>query len=268
MSQTIFFSSNLKFLRERQKISQQQLADILSIKRSKLAAYEIGQTKNPPLIDLIAISDHFNLPIDMMTKADISKLPELQLQEIEGNKNTYNGRDMRVVVTTVNSENNENIEFVPIKAKAGYLDGFNNPVYISKLPVFNLPHLPKNKKYRMFPTEGDSMYPFPEKSLIVGEFIEDWYSIKPDTPCIIVTKTEGIVFKQVTSQLEGKKTFYLKSLNPLFKPYEVAVENVCEIWKYTCYLSDYNYSGEITTEQLWLVLNSIKEELKEVKKRA
>ncbi|WP_225975053.1 helix-turn-helix domain-containing protein [Anseongella ginsenosidimutans] len=46
-SQKIFFCSNLKFLRERKKISQEALAEKLHITRSKLNALENGQTKAP-----------------------------------------------------------------------------------------------------------------------------------------------------------------------------------------------------------------------------
>lgn len=263
-----YFSSNLKFLRERKAQSQQELSTALNMGRSKLAAYEIGQTKNPPVDDLISFSEYFNIPVDVMLKVDVSRLSELKIKELESNKNVYTGKDMRVIVTTVDSKNKENIEYVPIKAKAGYLSGYADPEYISKLPVFNLPHLPKDKKYRMFPTEGDSMYPFPENAMIIGEFVENWFLIKNDTPCIVITKSEGIVFKLVTNNVEKGQMIHLKSLNPSFQAYDVPMEEVCEIWKYNSYVSNFVHTGEISTEQLWMMLNSIKDELKEVKKRA
>jgi pyruvate formate lyase activating enzyme len=45
---------------------------------------------------------------------------------------------LRVIATTVDSENNDNIEFVNEKAKAGYATGFAYPEYIGNLPVFQM----------------------------------------------------------------------------------------------------------------------------------
>ena len=43
--QKIFFGPNVKFLRERRKLSQESLAETLELTRSKLNALENGQTK-------------------------------------------------------------------------------------------------------------------------------------------------------------------------------------------------------------------------------
>ncbi len=264
MTEKTFFPINLKLLRERKGKSQKQLADALNIKRTTLAAYEIGQTKNPPLSELIGLSEHFNIPIDIMTKVDISKFSESRLQEIENNKSVYTGKEMRVIVTTVDSSNKDNIEFIPEKAKAGYLRGYNDPDYISKLPVFNLPHLPRNKKYRMFPTEGDSMYPFPENIMVIGEFVENWYSIKNEDLCVVITQNEGIVFKQLMNHMNEDGSFIFQSLNPIYKPYKVAATEICEIWKYNSYMSGNNPKGDISLLHLFEDLKSVKSDVSKI----
>src|SRR5690606_17048740 len=105
---------------------------------------------------------------------DLTTVPELRLREYETRSDRdAAGKELRVIVTTVNVRNKQNIEYVPLKAKAGYLTGYGNPEYISKLRLFNWPQLPHDRKYRMLPAEGDSMYPFPENAMIVGEFVDD-----------------------------------------------------------------------------------------------
>jgi transcriptional regulator with XRE-family HTH domain len=263
----MIFASNLKFLRKRKAVSQQGLSDLLGISRGSLGHYETGKVKNIPHEELISISDYFCIPVDVLLKVDTSQLPEAVLNDIESNKAVYSGMNMRVIVTTVDSEKRENIEYVPLKAKAGYLRGLNDPDYISHLPVFNLPHLPRDRKYRMFPTEGDSMLPFPEKAMIIAEFIDDWYSIKDDELCIVVTMNDGIVFKQVQNRLKADQAFILKSLNPVYKPYIVPGKEVLEIWKYHNYLSDVSPTGDISLLHLAEDIRSVKSDVNRILSR-
>ena len=107
----------------------------------------------------------------------------------------------KILVITVNSENLDNIEFVPIKAMAGYSNGYGDIEYIETLPVFSVLFLDKNKKYRVFPIQGDSMLPMQGGSKVFAEYIEDWQNIKSGTICIVVTKNEGIVLKKVYNYL-------------------------------------------------------------------
>jgi len=53
---TLFWATNLTFLRKRKKMSQDELAQDLAITRAKLNSHENGLSKNPPLEDLLTIS--------------------------------------------------------------------------------------------------------------------------------------------------------------------------------------------------------------------
>ena len=191
----MYFPSNIKFLRKRRGRTQDDVAFALNLKRSTLSGYENGVAQ-PGIEILISFSGYFNIAIDTILKLDISKLSESQLGELERGYDAYvKGSNLRVLTTTVNSSNRENIELVPEKAKAGYSTGYADPEYISDLPKFQLPFLSKNKKYRSFQITGDSMLPIPEDSFITGEFIQDWHSIQSGKPYIILTINDGIVFK-------------------------------------------------------------------------
>lgn len=264
-NKTSFWAGNIKFLRQRLSLNQEELAAALSISRSKLNAHENGQTVNPPVEDLFRFSDYFKLTIDALLRSDLAKLKEQQLVELQSAGNDFiSGKNLKVLATTVDSDNNENIEFVPQKARAGYLSGFADPEFISKLPVFHLPHLPKDRKFRMFPTTGDSMYPIPENCLVIGNFVEDWTSLKSDTPCIVITKEEGIVFKLVTNQIKKNRTLLLRSLNTVYEPYEVNVGNVLEVWQFVNYLSDSIPLTEMPLQEMSRSLHEIKAELKKL----
>lgn len=264
-NKTCFWATNIKFLRNRKGLNQEELAGELGISRSKLNAHENGQTVNPPVEDLFRFSDYFRMGIDALLRTDLSALKDQQITELQTASNDFiSGKKLRVLATTVDAANNEQIEFVPHKARAGYLAGFSDPEFISKLPVFHMPHLPKDRKFRMFPTTGDSMYPIPENSLVVGNYVEDWANIKDETPCIVVTKDEGIVFKLVTNQIKKNRTLLLRSLNTMYEPYEVGIGDVLEVWQFVNYISDSIPHAEIPLQEMSRSLYEIKAELKKL----
>ncbi len=259
--QTIFWSSNLRFLRNRKKWSQEELAEKLGVTRAKLNAHEHGKTVNPTADDLIAFSAFFRMSIDTLLKVDLRRLSELSLRELEaGNDGYATGTKIRVLATTIDSNNNENIEYVPIKAKAGYVAGHTDPEYIASLPRFTMPQLPANRTYRMFPTTGPSMLPIPEGSLIIAEYVQDWLSLKDDTLCVLILKSAGqdFVFKQVANRIKNDRLLLLKSLNPEFAPYEVPVSDVLEIWRYVSYVSEEVPAGNISLGQIAQSLREIR----------
>ena len=237
-TQKLFWAENLRFLRNRKKKSQDDMAQLLGITRAKLNAHENGVSRNPPLDDLLRIADYFRIAIDTLLKVDLSRIGELRLRELEAGNDIYiSGGKIRVLSITVNRDNRENIEFVPKKAKAGYLAHYNDPDFIAQLPKFSLPHLPQNRTYRMFPTEGDSMFPIPENCLVIAEYVADWTALK-NTPCIVVMKSEQtFLFKMATLQ-PASQSFLLHSLNPEYKDREVWAGDVMEVWRYHSHITD------------------------------
>ncbi len=219
-------------------MSQEELSAELNLSRNKLQALESGKTMNPSAIDFIKFSDFFKVSVDSLLKVDLLKLGELKLKDLLAGNDVYmTGSKIRVLAITVDKDNRENAEYVPIKAKAGYMAGYNDPEFIAGLPRFSLPNLPKSGTFRMFPTTGDSMLPIPENSEVIGQYLEDWKSLKPDTPCIVILKgQQDFVFKQITILEEGK--ILLRSLNRNFAPYIVKSEDVLEIWKYYKHQTD------------------------------
>ncbi|RYZ54638.1 MAG: XRE family transcriptional regulator, partial [Sphingobacteriales bacterium] len=214
INRKVFFHSNIRFLRERKKMSQEELAQLLDLSRNKLQALESGKTVNPAVADIVRFADHFKVSIDILLKTDLSTLTELKLNEVEKRSaDDISGKELRVIVTTVNVNGKQQIEHVPLKAKAGYLSGYGDPEYINRLPVFSLPNLPRDKKFRSFQSVGDSMYPFPEHALIVGEYVDDWFGLRDGSYCIVITRNDGIVFKEVVNRINETGNLILQSLN-------------------------------------------------------
>ena len=117
----MYFSSNIKILRLRKNRTQDLVAGELGLSRSTLNSYENNSIKNPTLESLIFFSKYFKVSIDTLVKIDLSKLSDFQLSELEKGHDIFvTGSRLRILATTVDNHNKENIEVVPIKAKAGY----------------------------------------------------------------------------------------------------------------------------------------------------
>lgn len=234
----MYLGGNLKELRKRKGYSQEELSQRLGLKRSSYSGYENGASE-PNIENLVALADFFEVSLDRLIRSDLTKLSEREWERIDsGIEVDMQGQHLRVLATSVNQDNEENIELVHQKASAGYTSGFSDPEFIKILPTFNLPFLSKQKKYRTFPIQGDSMPPVEDGSYVVGEYVENWNHIKDGMPYIVVTKDDGIVFKMIYKRLLTSKSFQLCSTNPLYEPYEVSVNEVLEIWKFVNYISD------------------------------
>jgi phage repressor protein C with HTH and peptisase S24 domain len=163
-------------------------------------------------------------------------LSEFHLTQIENGFDVdVTGKKLRLLTISINQEGRENIEMVPLKAHAGYTTGLTDPEFISSLPRFSLPFLPANKTYRCFQVKGDSMLPITEGAWVTCSYIENWTEIADGTPCIFVTKEEGIVFKLLYNQPKNSKSFLLVSNNRSYKPYEMDLNHILEIWKFETY---------------------------------
>jgi len=231
----IFFDSNLRMLRKRKNLTQEDLAREIKSTRSTINNYENGIA--PSLENLLILSEYLGISMDTLFRVDMSKLSQFQLLQLERQDSYIRGTYLRVLTTTVDSKNQENIELVTHKAKAGYTAGYNDPEFISGLPTFQLPFLSRDKKYRMFQLDGDSMLPIPDKAYVIGEFLQDWNEIKDGHAYIFLTKEDGIVFKVAYNQIRKKKNILLRSLNPIYKPYEIDIHQVMEAWRFVNYSS-------------------------------
>jgi transcriptional regulator with XRE-family HTH domain len=224
-----FFSQNLRFLRSKmsEKTSQEKLAELLNIKKPTLGSYESGRAE-PKYADLISLAEFFNVEVDELLKEDLStRIPGLS-----------NKPKLRILATTVDQNNEENIEMVPVQALAGYTASYDDIGFIQELPTFQVPFLPKNKKYRVFPIKGESMLPLQPGSLVFAEYVEDWTQIKDGTICIVVTREDGVVLKQVINHLAERKVLILNSTNKTYDPYPILGSEIQEIWKFAGYFHE------------------------------
>ena len=264
-------NTNLKFWRREMALTQAQMAERLGIKRSLVGAYEEGRAE-PRLATLVNMARLFGISLDQLVTTDFTKkkymkaassmrvLHTAALAEGDDDPDPDGPEDpthgpaaagkLRVLALTVDRDQNENIEWIVQKAAAGYLNGFADPEYLEVLPKFRLPKLPGTGSYRAFEIAGDSMLPIASGTVIVGRYADDWANLKDGTLCVVVSKTEGIVFKRLHNRLRAGNHFSLHSDNPTYAPYDVRAEDILEIWEAKSFISNTFPAADLSLERV------------------
>ena len=255
---------NLKALRKFKEMSQDQIAQALLMNRSTYSGYENGVAL-PNIENLISFSEFFKISIDDLVKKDFSVFSVSDWQNYSALwKDDAKGIHLRILAGLVDQNNEEMIEMIPEKARAGYVAGFSDPEFMKVLPTLQIPFLSKDRKHRAFPISGDSMPPVNNGSHVIGEFIQDWTQLKSGTPCIVVTKEDGIVFKFVYNHLEENQSLLLVSSNPLFEPYSVKMKDIIEIWKFSAYFSKDLPEVQMDAMQLSLAYRNLHKDIQRI----
>lgn len=261
------FGKNIKLLRKRRGRTQDDIAVALNMKRSTLSGYENGIAE-PGIEALLALSKYFKISVDTLLSVDLSTLRESELYQLEHGYDIFiTGGNLRVLTTTVDSKNKENIEVINQKASAGYRTGFADPEYIKVLPTFQLPFLSADKKYRTFQISGDSMLPIPDKSWVTGEFVQNWDMIRDQQAYIILTLNDGIMFKVVENRLKSESRLMLHSLNPLYESYSVDLKDLREVWRFVHYISSELPEPNLPMNQMAGALAALQNEVASIKNK-
>ena len=243
-------NQNLKYLRKLRGWTQQEFADKLRIKRSLLGAYEEERAK-PHLDVLETVCDIFKLTMDEILRKDLSD-----------NKGNYLAKRRAMKLTGGRPD----IPFVPMKAAAGYLNGYADPEYIDELNTFTLPML-SGGNYRAFEISGDSMLPTPSGSIIVGEKVDNIDELKSNNTYIVVSKSDGIVYKRVEKNNRIKNKLTLVSDNPAYQAYNINTDDVLEMWQASVVISRAGSQQRWDINQLANIVTNLHQQVSTLKKK-
>jgi|VirMetMinimDraft_7_1064189.scaffolds.fasta_scaffold05266_2 transcriptional regulator with XRE-family HTH domain len=252
-----YLAKNIKHIRVLKGLSQEQFGEELKASRSRISSYE--ESRALPSIDfLIDLSEYINIPLDVLVKNDLSRSKDSSFINI--------GNHRILFPITVDGANEDLIEVIPTEASAGYLNGYADPEYVEELKKIKLPFLPTGK-HRAFPIKGDSMLPAKSGSFVIAKYLDDVRDIKDGRTYIVLTENDGLVYKRVYNKIKENKTLLLVSDNKLYHEYEVPIENVLEIWEYTCSINTQEYDEhELKISSIAQMLNQLGVELKALEK--
>lgn len=243
---------NLKYLRKLRGWTQEEFATKLGIKRSLVGAYE--EERAEPRLDVLqTISEMFKMTLDELLLQDVSA--------VKGSDYLSKRRQMKMM-----NADRHVIHFVPVKAAAGYLAGFADEEFIDELNTFTLPML-RGANMRAFEIIGDSMLPTPSGSVIVGEKVNDVEMMKSNTPCIVVTSSEGIVYKRVVKNNRANTRVTLVSDNPSYQPYQVDKSDILELWEAKAVIHKVADHQRWDVDSLVNLVSNLQEEITSLKRK-
>ncbi|WP_164972802.1 LexA family transcriptional regulator [Lacibacter luteus] len=257
-------AKNLKFLRTSREEKQHETAAGIGFTRSQYNNWELGRS-NPTIKDLLKVAKYFNCTISQLVEVDLENVHLSEFQKSQKNTHDVHLNVLPSVllntkkanleeaqhllnddgtgkvyslgmpkVITLDTQGNENVVLVPVKARAGYLNGYSDPKFIEKLPAYRLPGM-NNGTYRLFEVGGASMYPtLHDGDNVIGSYVEQLRDVRDDRIYVVVTKTDGVVVKRVLNRLETDGKLILKSDNYKHRDdYPTIVcdpQDILEIW--------------------------------------
>lgn len=225
--QNAMFHKNLKILRKHHQQSQQAVSDALGIKRSTYSGYESGKVE-PDIPMLIRLADYFSISLDNLLRENLAAKGETFLSHQDP---SIRNENFRVLAITTDKDGKENIEMIREGAQAGYMSGYADPDFLEEMPTLNMPNLGPGT-HRAFEVKGDSMWPVQSGDVVVGSYVEHSRDIQHNNRYILLTKTDGIVFKRVLLDDEKPDQLTLLSDNPEYAPYQVNLKAILEAWHY------------------------------------
>ena len=248
-------SKNLINLRKEKALTQEAIAKAVGVSRSTYADYEKGKSE-PVASVLLKIASCFQVKMDDLINGFVAMPLFRQNQQVA----RLLDANIRVLPITINPENKENIQYVPIAAQAGYANEHIQPDFIRQLPYFNLPKLDSDRTYRAFDVKGDSMPPIRDGYIIIGRYVEHDRDVKSGNRYVLVTKSGGVVFKKVVRENTRRPRMILMSDNPAFTPYSVELDDILEAWEmvaFVGYPSVYEDMTHVLNERLQIIEEKI-----------
>jgi len=212
-----FFGKNIKKIRGVKGLSQQAFAEVFSLKRATLGAYEEGRSE-PKIDTIIKVANYFSISIDDMLTKEITVN---QLLSFDGGITT----DVNQVVKAGFTE----VPFVNALNSKMFVDDFKTSQNYSSLPTIRIPveassHLLAITVQDLFMVSNEEgLFP---NDVVVGESIESEDLTQGDV--VIALVNDALLIRRYDTSDAGYSLLADHiNIPPITIPYDVAVH----FWK-------------------------------------
>lgn len=248
-------AKRFKKVRDNNNLTQKQFAESLEI-RNTVADIERGRTKITGFAIAKLLEVYGINPMWLYGLSAVKFFEDLKA-------------DTSPKVITVDTEENENMILVDVKAAAGYPTNVQEPHWYNELPAFNFP-LPqfRNATFRGFQIQGDSMFPqFKPKEWVIAKAVDSIQNLSNNRICVVVLK-DSVLIKQL-SKSEDDNYVTLVSFNTLYPKFDVALTEIQEVWEVNSKLSfDIEDVGESANIQdIQLAMKRLSREVNSLKSK-
>lgn len=213
-----------------------EFGKLIDVNEANVRNYINGTEPKFNIIERIA--KKFEISFEWLLLGIEPMLANKNLVKIQNTPQSFENRVPQVI--TVDSHNEDNIVLVPVKARAGYLNGYYKPEFIRTLPSYRLPAI-NNGIFRMFEVKGQSMgNTLPSKSIAVGEWVDNWVNnIKDGRIYIIIyddgdKMEDGILIKRCLNRIKKYNNLVCKSDNldkASYPNISIDPEHIKEVWE-------------------------------------
>jgi transcriptional regulator with XRE-family HTH domain len=240
-----YAGKNLKYIRKQREWTQEEMANQLQIKRSLVGAYE-EERAEPRLEVMESICALFSINLEQFLFQDLSLTGSMDGDGEGSSGNSYLERRR-----SLKSDKSKSL--------------------LDELNTFTLPMLAPGD-YRAFEIIGDSMLPTPSGSVIVGEKVASFKEVKNSNTYIVVSNSDGVVYKRIITNDDRSKEgngdrLTLLSDNPLYEPYQVNATDIVEIWKAVYIIHKAGAQPMWNVDQLAGVVNNLQDQITSLKKK-
>ncbi len=180
----------------------------------------------------------------------------------EGN----NTNSTPIVSVVVDSQNNEKIVHIPVKAQAGYTDQLHDPVFFQDLHTYSFPGYDLNHgSFRSFDIEGESMEPTLHHGDMVICRLLDPSLIKKqlvDNFVYVIVTADSIIVKRTINKLE-EGFIECHSDNNFYDPIILEAKEIKEIWEVKTKVSPFMQSKKSLRSGIHDQIDIMKETINE-----
>ncbi len=214
-----FFGQNIKKIRSVKGLSQQAFADLFSLKRGTLGAYEEGRSE-PKIDTLVKVAKYFSISVDSLLT---DELTVNELLQFKGDLTTAADDLARETFVTVPCITERNIK--------DYVVNYHAESFVRQMPSLQLP-LVSDKKFRAYAITGLEMTQHDRglcpDDIVVGEAfpLEEIRSI-PDGSIVLTLVKDEIVMRR---SYFVKDKLVLRADHKSIGDTLCALEDVKELW--------------------------------------
>jgi transcriptional regulator with XRE-family HTH domain len=280
-------SRNIRHLRRKYQFTQEEMAKKLGIKRSLLGAYEEDRA-NPRLDVLVKAAEIFNVSVDRLVSEPLGDTappvapakPKAEKRPRETPSFFRKSDDSRQEAgdeaqgSAASPVAVQSLRLVPANEFGSYFYNAVDDDYLRELPELRLPLLPDtDQPYRAFEVADDSMAPISRGSVVVARGLRHIQQIKDGQLYVLVTRSEGVLFRRVFNRIESDGSLLLEAGNQRQR-FSVMGREV-EAWEVVLYLSnDFpqavgkpDADDAMTLSRLTQVVLELQQEVKKLKQQ-
>jgi transcriptional regulator with XRE-family HTH domain len=224
---------NIKKIRTVKKLSQAAFAELFSLARPSVGAYEEGRAE-PKIDTIIQMANYFNLSIDALLVKDLT-INDLYRFDSLKKKSAVKSEKPEAKIRNISK--NLNTRVVLFQKYLDYIHNFRNDDFIDNLPVYHFPEI-KSVSARAFEVGDDSMS-YENAGLMIHDFAicekktDSREDLNPGHIYVLVLENNILIRR--LSEIKSKLRF--NADNPDWRQMLIDPEETYEIWEVSCILT-------------------------------